>query len=79
MCPSKHYRSFFCPQPRTRNLLLEAYADGRREHSVMTPIAKALQPQDRDALAAYFARLQAPATPPQLGAGDTKRAVVAFK
>jgi cytochrome c553 len=46
---------------------LAAYADGRREHSVMTPIAKGLQPQDRQALAAYYAGLQAPATPPQLG------------
>jgi cytochrome c553 len=51
---------------------LEAYADGRRVHSVMTPIAKGLQPQDRDALAAYYAGLQAPSKPPQLG-GDTKR------
>lgn len=52
---------------------LEAYADGRREHSVMTPIAKGLQPQDRDALAAYYAGLKAPANPPQVGGGDTKR------
>src|SRR3954470_22480894 len=45
---------------------LEAYADDRREHSGMTPIAEGRQPQARDALAAYFAGLQAPSKPPQV-------------
>lgn len=46
---------------------LEAYASGQREHSVMTPIAKGLRPQEREAIAAYYARLPVPPTPPQLG------------
>jgi cytochrome c553 len=46
---------------------LAAYADGTREHSVMTPIAKRLTPQEREALAAYYAGLRAPPPPPQVG------------
>ena len=46
---------------------LEAYADGRRQHAVMSPIARGLRPEEREALAAYYARLQPPARPPQVG------------
>jgi cytochrome c553 len=46
---------------------LAAYADGEREHPVMTPIAKRLTPHERAALAAYYAGLRAPPTPPQVG------------
>ena len=46
---------------------LEAYADGSRQHPVMSPIAKGLRLQERHALATYYARLQAPARPPQVG------------
>ena len=46
---------------------LAAYADGARQHSVMTPIAKGLTLQEREALAAYYAGLRAPPTPPQVG------------
>ena len=48
---------------------LAAYADGRRQHSVMTPIARALPPEEREALAAYYARLPLPTPPPQIGEG----------
>jgi len=55
---------------------LAAYADGRRQHSVMTPIARGLSPEEREALAAYYARLPAPTPPPQIGkvAGVIKKA-----
>jgi cytochrome c553 len=33
----------------------------------MTPIAARLTPQEREALAAYYAGLRAPPTPPQVG------------
>ena len=56
---------------------LEAYASGQREHSVMTPIAKGLRLQDREAIAAYYARLPVPLTPPQLG-GDRRIKVAVF-
>ena len=46
---------------------LDAYADGRRQHAVMSPIARGLRPEEREELAAYYARLQPPARPPQLG------------
>jgi cytochrome c553 len=42
---------------------LDSYADGRRQHPVMEPIAKALQPQQRRQAAAYFASLDVPAGP----------------
>lgn len=41
---------------------LDSYADGTRSNAVMTPIAKALQPQQRHAAAAYYASLGAAAT-----------------
>jgi cytochrome c553 len=47
---------------------LAAYADGTREHSVMTPIAKRLTLQERAQLAAYYAGLRAPPAPPQISA-----------
>jgi cytochrome c553 len=46
---------------------LDAYADGARQHPVMTPIAKRLTPPEREALDAYYYRLPAPLTPPQVG------------
>ena len=48
---------------------LSAYADGRRQHSVMNAIARDLQPEQIQALAAYYAGLPAPAPPPQVGEG----------
>ena len=48
-------------------LQLEGYASGARRHPVMTPIAQALTPAEREALAAYFAGLPAPRPAPQLG------------
>jgi cytochrome c553 len=46
---------------------LAAYARGERQHPVMTPIAARLTPQEREALAAYYAGLPTPPTPPQVG------------
>jgi len=40
---------------------LDSYADGRRQHPVMQPIAQALQPEQRRQAAAYFASLDVPA------------------
>jgi len=40
---------------------LESYADGRREHPVMSPIAKQLSPEQRASLASHYAELRAPA------------------
>ncbi|HEY8878762.1 MAG TPA: c-type cytochrome [Roseateles sp.] len=42
---------------------LDSYADGRRQHPVMEPIAKALQVDQRRQAAAYFASLEVPPTP----------------
>jgi len=50
---------------------LAAYADGSRSHSVMTPIAQRLTPQEREALDAYYSGLAAPLPPPQVAAGET--------
>jgi thiosulfate dehydrogenase len=36
---------------------LKAFADGRRVNAIMTPIAKALSPAERPAVAAFYARL----------------------
>ena len=55
---------------------LAAYADGARQHSVMTPIARALTAQEREALADYYAGLRVPPTPPQVGSNDTLVLVV---
>jgi cytochrome c553 len=46
---------------------LAAYAGGGRRHGVMTPIAQGLTPAEREAIAAYYAGLSAPHTPPQIG------------
>jgi cytochrome c553 len=46
---------------------LVAYANGTRPQAVMTPIARALTLEEREAIAAYYAGLRAPATPPQIG------------
>lgn len=43
---------------------LHDFADGRRASDVMHPVAKALRPGEREALASYFASL---ATPPAAG------------
>lgn len=48
---------------------LEAFANGSRQNAVMQPIAKALSPAERAAMATYYSRLPAPvraadATPP---------------
>jgi cytochrome c553 len=46
---------------------LMAYANGTRPQAVMTPIARALTTEEREAIAAYYAGLRAPAAPPQIG------------
>jgi cytochrome c553 len=51
---------------------LEAYASGRRQHAVMTPIAKGLSPVERDAFATHYSRLQPRARPPQLGGLESR-------
>ena len=43
---------------------LKAYADGSRTHPVMMPIAKALNPQQIDAVSAYYAALDTPSPKP---------------
>jgi cytochrome c553 len=45
---------------------LEAFARGRRQNGVMTPLAQALSQPDREALAAYYESLRAPTPPPQV-------------
>ncbi|RXF75706.1 c-type cytochrome [Hansschlegelia zhihuaiae] len=42
---------------------LDAFADGGRAHTMMSPVAKALSPDERAAVAAYFEAARAPATP----------------
>lgn len=42
---------------------LDSYADGRRQHPVMTPIAMALKADQRRLVAAYFASLDVPQNP----------------
>ncbi|WP_242489804.1 c-type cytochrome [Noviherbaspirillum cavernae] len=42
---------------------IKSYADGRRDNAVMAPIAKALDEQQINAVAAYYAGLQPPSTP----------------
>lgn len=46
---------------------LEDFAAGRRENAVMAPIAQALAPADRQALAQHYARLPLPAAPATAG------------
>jgi len=46
---------------------LAAYANGMRWHAVMTPIARGLTTQQREAIAAHYAGLRAPPVPPQIG------------
>jgi len=46
---------------------LAAYADGRRENVVMTPIARELAPEQRTALSAYYSSLRAAAAKPTRG------------
>lgn len=53
---------------------LEDFAAGRRANAVMAPIAKALAPADREALAQYYARLPLPSTAAAAdGSGAGKR------
>ena len=46
---------------------LAAYASGARLHAVMTPVARGLTPLEREEIAAYYAGLRPPPTPPQIG------------
>jgi cytochrome c553 len=53
---------------------LAAFADGRRDNAIMSPIAKPLSAEQRSALADYYAALNAPATIPaaaKASAGST--------
>lgn len=45
---------------------LEAFARGRRQNGVMTPLAQALSQPEREALARYYEGLRAPTPPPQV-------------
>jgi cytochrome c553 len=54
---------------------LSAYADGRRQHSVMNAIARDLRPEEIQALAAYYAGLPAPTPPPQIGEPKVARVI----
>jgi cytochrome c553 len=59
-------------------LQLQSYADDRRQHAVMAPIAKAMSPAQREDAAAYFASLppqpaSAPAAPPSAASGNAER------
>jgi cytochrome c553 len=45
---------------------LASFAEGRRQHGVMTPLARSLRPEEREAIAAYYAGLQPPTLPPQV-------------
>jgi len=52
---------------------LAAYADGRRENEVMTPIARQLAPEQRAAFAAYYSGLRAPTGKPARAAAGNAR------
>ena len=52
-------RSYFLEQ-------LEAFAQGRRQNGVMTPLARTLSQAEREALAEYYEALRAPTPPPQV-------------
>jgi cytochrome c553 len=45
---------------------LEAFAGGRRQNGVMTPLAQTLSLPEREALAAYYESLRVPTPPPQV-------------
>lgn len=49
---------------------LTAYADGTRDHPVMSPMSKALTPRDRAAAARFYAALPRPDAPPAAGVPD---------
>ena len=42
---------------------LDSFADGKRKNDIMTPIASALTPAERKAVAAYYAKQKAPQAP----------------
>src|SRR5580692_9783108 len=49
---------------------LDAFADGRRDNETMAPIAKALTPDERQAIAKFYAGLTAPKTEESKKADD---------
>lgn len=53
---------------------LDAYADGTRSNPVMMPIAKNLTPALRDAVAAYYSTLEAPAPAASEGKANARGA-----
>lgn len=57
---------------------LTAFANGRRDNPVMTPIAKMLSAGDVQAVAAYFARLPGPSLPKALPAATGPGATLAL-
>jgi cytochrome c553 len=61
------------PQPYLQRQL-NAYIEGKRSNPVMGPIAKQLTPQQRQELAAYYAKLQAPAKTNASGGGTSANA-----
>jgi cytochrome c553 len=59
---------------------LADYAAGTRSHAVMQPIARALSPDERKAVAAYYSHLPVPATsPPRTPAADDAGALLASR
>ena len=52
---------------------LAAYADGRRDNQVMTPIAKPLSVEQRSELSAYYSKLRAPAAKARASASASAR------
>lgn len=59
---------------------LAAYADGRRDNEVMTPIARQLGPEQRTALSTYYSGLRARAgKPPRSAVADARGRVLATR
>jgi cytochrome c553 len=52
---------------------LAAFADGRRDSEIMTPIARQLAPEQRTAVSAYYAQLRALAAKPPAAAATSAR------
>jgi cytochrome c553 len=55
---------------------LDAYADGRRDNAVMSPIAKQLSPDQRAALASHYADVRAPAKQSAAAGGSAPQRAV---
>ena len=59
---------------------LAAFADGRRNSEIMTPVARHLAPEQRIALSAYYSQLRAPAAkPPAESAASARGRALAMR